>query len=151
VTVFVYGTLTDPETVAEVLDSYVFVGAAVLHGLHAVDGRYPTLAPGGSVGGRLLRTDAVAALDEYEAVEDGLYTRVSVPVVDNVTEATDHESDGSAGVAEEDPGDAGETVELYVGNPDRLGVDIDWPGTGTFPERVRQYLDAEPVVAELRD
>ena len=83
-TVFVYGTLTDPETVAEVLDSYVFVGAAVLHGLHAVDGRYPTLAPGGSVGGRLLRTDAVAALDEYEAVEDGLYTRVSVPVVDNV-------------------------------------------------------------------
>jgi len=53
--VFVYGTLTEPERVAEVLDSYVYVGPATLFGLHLVEGRYPTLAPGGETGGRLLR------------------------------------------------------------------------------------------------
>jgi hypothetical protein len=30
--VFVYGTLTEPDRVASVLDSFVFVGAAVLEG-----------------------------------------------------------------------------------------------------------------------
>jgi len=35
--VFVYGTLTEPERVAEVLDSYVYVGPATLFGLHLVE------------------------------------------------------------------------------------------------------------------
>jgi hypothetical protein len=30
---------------------------ATLHGLHRVEGQYPTLAPGGSVAGRVLRTE----------------------------------------------------------------------------------------------
>ena len=60
--VFVYGTLTSPDRVAEVVDSYAFVGPAHLHGLHIVVGRYPTLAPGGRAAGRLLRTDELARL-----------------------------------------------------------------------------------------
>jgi gamma-glutamylcyclotransferase (GGCT)/AIG2-like uncharacterized protein YtfP len=124
---FVYGTLTDPERVREVVDSFVFVGGAVLSGLHAVDGRYPTLAPGGSVGGRLLRTDEVAALDAYEGVDDGLYVRVSVP---------------RAG---------GDPVAVYVGDPDRLDADATWPGDGPFAERVRRYVrDADVVVRPTR-
>ena len=61
--VFVYGTLTEPDAVAEVVDSFVFVGPATLDGLRLVEGRYPTLAPGGETAGRLLRTEAVEALD----------------------------------------------------------------------------------------
>lgn len=113
--VFVYGTLTDPETVGDVLDSYVFVGSAILHGLHAVEGEYPTLAPGGEVAGRLLRTEQIDRLDEYERVGDGLYTRISVPLDD-------------------------ETAVVYVGDPDRLDADADWPGDGEFSERVEQYV-----------
>jgi len=45
--VFVYGTLTEPERVAEVLDSYVYVGPATLFGLHLVEGRYPDDARAG--------------------------------------------------------------------------------------------------------
>ncbi|MEZ3144986.1 gamma-glutamylcyclotransferase [Halobaculum sp. MBLA0143] len=124
--VFVYGTLTEPDRVAEVVDSFVFVGPAVLTGLHAVEGEYPTLAPGGSVGGRLLRTDGYAALDAYERVDDGLYTRVSVPTVE--------EFDGET-----------ESVAVYVGDPDRLGADATWPGDGEFPERVARYVAGRPV------
>ena len=125
VVTFVYGTLTEPGQVGEVVDSFVFVGPAVLDGLHAVDGDYPTLAPGGSVGGRLLRTDSYDALDAYERVDEGLYTRVSVPTGEGFNE---------------------EAVAVYVGDPDRLGVDATWPGDGTFPERVRRYVDRESVV-----
>lgn len=125
VVTFVYGTLTEPERVGEVVDSFVFVGSAVVSGLHAVDGDYPTLAPGGSVGGRLLRTDGYDALDEYERVDDGLYTRVSVPTSEGFDE---------------------EAVAVYVGDPDRLGADATWPGDGSFPARVRRYVDHESVV-----
>ena len=125
VVTFVYGTLTEPDQVGEVVDSFVFVGPAVLRGLHAVDGEYPTLAPDGSVGGRLLRTDAHDAVDEYERVDDGLYTRVSVPAGDGFDD---------------------ETVAVYVGDPDRLGADATWPGNGTFSERVRRYVSRESVV-----
>ncbi|GAB3414641.1 hypothetical protein GCM10027435_09840 [Haloparvum alkalitolerans] len=118
--VFVYGTLTAPDRVAEVLDAYAFVGAARLEGLHAVEGRYPTLAPGGATGGRLLRTDDLAALDAYEGVDEGLYVRVSVPLAGS----DDHPDDAA----------------VYVGDPDRLDADVVWPGTGPFPERVRAYL-----------
>ncbi len=113
--VFVYGTLTDPETVGDVLDSYVFVGSAILRGLHAVEGEYPTLAPGGEVAGRLLRTEQIDRLDEYERVGDDLYTRISVPLDD-------------------------ETAAVYVGDPDRLDADADWPGDGELSERVEQYV-----------
>lgn len=133
--VFVYGTLTDPEQVGRVLDSYVFVGPATLSGLHAVDGAYPTLAPGGRTAGRLLRTDAVDALDAYERVNDGLYARVTVPL--------------EGGPAHPDE------AAVYVGDPDRLDVaaDVDWSVAGDgdrddsvdFADRVRNYLAGEDV------
>jgi gamma-glutamylcyclotransferase (GGCT)/AIG2-like uncharacterized protein YtfP len=124
--VFVYGTLTSPERVAEVVDSYAFVGPAHLHGLHIVEGRYPTLAPGGRAAGRLLRTDELDRLDAYEGVDGGLYVRVSLPRTD------------------------GGQVAVYVGDPDRLGAAVDWPGHGSFPERLRAYLaDADVSVEPL--
>jgi len=51
--VFVYGTLADRDRAAAVLgpDGFVVLGTARLDGLHRVDGRYPTLVPGGSVDG----------------------------------------------------------------------------------------------------
>lgn len=127
--VFVYGTLTEPERVAEVLDSYVFVGPATLTGLGLVEGRYPTLAPGGETAGRLLRTDAVDALDAYEDIEGGLYVRERVPL--------------------DAPADYPDTAAVYVGDPDRLDADATWPGSGPFPERVRSVLDEGDVRVRL--
>ena len=144
--VFVYGTLTEPERVAAVLDSYVFVGSATLTGLRAVEGRFPTLAPGGETAGRLLRTDETAALDEYEGVDDGLYRRVSVPL------------DAPAGYPDR--------AALYVGDPDRLGAEATWPApTGPdgsagpndgpagpddgFAGRVAAYLERTDVRVRL--
>ncbi len=125
--VFAYGTLTERETAEAVLDEYEYRGAATLVGLHRVDGRYPTLAPGGTTEGRLLRTPDADALDEYEGVGRGLYVRVSLPTPET---------------------DAGETVDCYVGDPERLGVAVDWPGEGAFPERVREYCrDHEVLVS----
>jgi gamma-glutamylcyclotransferase (GGCT)/AIG2-like uncharacterized protein YtfP len=122
---FVYGTLTEPARVAEVVESYVFVGAARLDGLHAVEGRYPTLAPGGSTAGRLLRTAEVGALDAYEGVEDGLYVRVAVPF------------DGG----DDDP----DEVAVYVGDPERLDAPASWPGEGPLEARVASYVAREGV------
>jgi gamma-glutamylcyclotransferase (GGCT)/AIG2-like uncharacterized protein YtfP len=122
--VFVYGTLTDESSADEVLDEYSYRGGARLDGLRRVDGRYPTLAPDGSVDGRIIKTDDVASLEAYEGVDSGLYVRVSVPTAD------------------------GDSVETYVGNPDRLGLDptVDWPGPGPFENRVRAYLNRDDVV-----
>lgn len=127
--VFVYGTLTAPERVGTIVDSFAFVGPAVLRGLHAVEGTYPTLAPGGEVGGRVLRTQEIVALDAYESVEDGPYVRVTVPA------AGEHLS---------------ETVALYVGDPDPLGATATWPGDGPFEERVRRYVRRENVRVDSR-
>jgi gamma-glutamylcyclotransferase (GGCT)/AIG2-like uncharacterized protein YtfP len=142
--VFVYGTLTEPERVATVLDSYVFVGPATLAGLRPVEGRFPTLAPGGETAGRLLRTDETAALDEYEGVDDGLYHRVSVPL------------DAPAGHPDR--------AALYVGDPDRLDADATWPDAtgsdggrpagssdpdGGFAARVAAYLERADVRVRL--
>lgn len=129
VLVFVYGTLTDPEQVATVLEDhpgeYEFVGEPTLEGFHRVDGRYPTLAPGGRVEGRLLAVDAEAleALDRYEGVGRGLYVRVAVP------------------------GPDGRPVQVYVGDPARLGVDAGaaWPDGRPLRDSVRTYVERNDV------
>lgn len=125
--VFVYGTLTDRATAASLLGEFAYGGPARLVGLHRVDGRYPTLAPGGTTQGRLLRTPEVDALDEYEGVARDLYTRVSLPLGDPASD---------------------ETVECYVGDPDAVGAPVDWPDRGPFPERVRAFCRDENVSAE---
>ena len=124
---FVYGTLTEPRRVAELVESHVFVGAATLRGLHPVKGRYPTLVPGGRVAGRLLRTDDVDAVDAYEGVGRDLYVRVNVPT------------------------DDGREVGVYVGDP--MALDLpnagEWPGDGPFAERVERYVRANDVRVEV--
>lgn len=124
--VFVYGTLTDLSTADRVLDSYEFRGRADVVGLHRVDGDYPTLAPGGSCAGRVLSTPEGETLDRYEGVERGLYVRRSLSV------------------------DGGGTVECYIGDPAALGVPDEWPGTGTFPDRVERYLETSDIVVSVR-
>ncbi|NKE35422.1 gamma-glutamylcyclotransferase [Natronococcus sp. JC468] len=130
-TVFVYGTLTDPDRVEAVLRSvpnasYELGATAVLEGLCRVEGEYPTLAPGGRTEGRLLSVDesGLEALDRYEGVDRGLYERIAVP----------HE-------------DADADCWIYVGDPDRLGADgrVDWPDGPSFEERVRTYVSARDV------
>ncbi|MFQ3295762.1 MAG: gamma-glutamylcyclotransferase (GGCT)/AIG2-like uncharacterized protein YtfP [Halobacteriales archaeon] len=127
--VFVYGTLTDPDRAFTVVPEARYLGPAKIVGLHVVEDRYPTLAPGGTATGRILRTDDVAALDEYEGVETGLNVRISVPGAD------------------------GSPVETYVGKPARLGAadEVTWPGDGHFCERVRRYIDCETAVVRPTD
>ena len=137
--VFVYGTLTEPDRVAGVIDSFVFVGSATLTGLQLVEGRYPTLTPGGETAGRLLRTDETAALDEYERVDDGLYRRISVPL--------------------DAPADYPDEAAVYVGDPDRLGAEATWPepsgsrgqsaSEAAFAERVSSFLKRADVRVRL--
>jgi gamma-glutamylcyclotransferase (GGCT)/AIG2-like uncharacterized protein YtfP len=122
--VFVYGTLTDPGRVDRLLDEWSFGRDAVLDGLRRVDGECPTLAPAGSVEGRILRTPEIEMLDAYEGVDRGLYVRETVPW---------------EGAVEAD------AVAVYVGDPDRLGADATWPGDGAFAARVRRYLDDHAV------
>ena len=141
VLVFVYGTLTDSERVATVLEcdpadaADAFVGRATLEGLHRLEGRYPTLAPGGSVEGRLLAVDEpeLATLDAYEGVDAGLYVRVAVPVVSSA------------------PDDADRRCQVYVGDPDRLDAAATWPGPGPFRERVRRVVSRSDVVVRRHE
>ena len=133
--VFVYGTLSESDQADSVLHDYSYRGPAVLEGLQRVEGAYPTLAPGGSVAGRLMTTDDAAALDRYEGVKNGLYVRISVPLV--------------TGSAEGD-GDESGRVEVYVGDPDRLDADAEWPGEGRFAERLLAYLVANDVRVRCR-
>lgn len=133
--VFVYGTLTEPGQVGRLVDSFVFVGPATLEGFHPVQGRYPTLVPGGQTPGRLLRTDEIAALDTYEGVDSDLYTRVHVPLVgasgdDSLTDADTDETAGSIEgdgerATNDEADDTSEEVAVYVGDPERLDVDPD--------------------------
>ncbi|WP_049921569.1 gamma-glutamylcyclotransferase family protein [Halopiger djelfimassiliensis] len=126
--VFVYGTLTDPERVDAVLGASgaAVAGSATLEGLHRVEGRYPTLAPGGCVDGRLLSVDrsGLERLDRYEGVDDGLYVRIAVARAD------------------------GGRVWTYVGDPDRLEVDapVDWPAGSSLRDRVRRHVTRPDVV-----
>ncbi|WP_049927967.1 gamma-glutamylcyclotransferase family protein [Halopiger goleimassiliensis] len=140
--VFVYGTLTDRAQVEQLLaaDGFAFDGAATLEGLHRVDGRYPTLAPGGSVEGRVLAVERLALerLDAYEGVEDGRYVRTRVPIAAS-----------GAGHDDPEPGRRDEAhAHVYVGDPAELGVAerIDWPACEPFPAGVRQYLASTDVV-----
>ncbi|WP_435180727.1 gamma-glutamylcyclotransferase family protein [Halorussus sp. AFM4] len=135
--VFVYGTLTDPGQVARVVSAFEFRGDAVLAGLHRVDGEYPTLAPGGTAAGRVLRTPEVEALDAYEGVDAGLYVRVPVPLVGGESEA---DSDG----------ESAQRVDVYVGDPDRLGADVEWPGEAPFSDAVERFCRENEVVVQLR-
>jgi gamma-glutamylaminecyclotransferase len=132
VQVFVYGTLTDPDRVETVLGHvpdarYDLEESAVLEGLRRIEGEYPTLAPSGRVEGRLLAVDeaGLEALDRYEGVDRGLYERLAVPQSD--------ESDD---------------VWVYVGDPERLGVDerVDWPEGRSFSDRVERYVAQERVM-----
>lgn len=134
--VFVYGTLTDRARAREVLDGAPeFVADAVLEGCHRVDGDYPTLVPGGTCAGRLLRVQKpdLHRLDAYEGVDRGLYARVTVPFRGPV-------GDASVG-----------TVETYVGDPDALDAPGSWPGEGTLAERVQAYVENEGVVVRRLD
>lgn len=126
--VFVYGTLTDPKRVADVVETFEFVGDATLVGLHRVDGRYSTLAPGGETEGRLLETPDIDALDSYEGVDRGLYNRVTVP-------SAEPSVDG---------------IAVYVGDPTKLGVTepVSWPGDGSFESRMSQFFDRQGVRVE---
>nr|WP_076607686.1 gamma-glutamylcyclotransferase family protein [Natronorubrum thiooxidans] len=127
--VFVYGTLTDPDRVEVLLGDgpgeYELGSDAILEGLHRVDGRYPTLAPGGSVEGRLLAVDepALERLDRYEGVDRGLYTRVAVSHTDR------------------------QSVWVYVGEPERLHIEAEtsWPDEPSFREAVRSHLERAAV------
>ncbi|OLZ42614.1 gamma-glutamylcyclotransferase [Natrinema saccharevitans] len=151
-TVFVYGTLTDPERVASVLETTpseavrLFVGPATLEGLHRVDGRYPTLVPGGSVGGRLLAVDdaALERLDRYEGVDNGLYVRVAVPIFDDDGDSPADSSETAS--LEPAPGAPADRSWVYVGDPARLAVDATWPGDGPFGDRVRRFVSRADVV-----
>lgn len=119
--IFVYGTLTDASQVEALLDDWRFDGGAVLEGLHSVEGRYPTLAPGGTATGRLLVTPELDRLDAYEDVDRGLYVRVAVPMAE------------------------GDRAWLYVGVPGRLDAPAEWPGDGPFARRVRAYVNDASV------
>lgn len=125
--VFVYGTLTDHATTKAVLDEYEYRSPAELVGLHRVDGRYPTLAPGGTTAGRILSTTDVEALDAYEGVDRGLYYRRTLPRAD------------------ED-----ETVACYIGDPDAVQAPVAWPGDGPFEDRVDRYCETNQVVVRLQ-
>ena len=122
--VFVYGTLTDETTARSVLDDFEYRGSAELLGLQRVDGQYSTLGPGDSTTGRLLWTPETDALDRYEGVDRGLYSRLTLPL----------EQHGRTG-----------TVEVYVGDPDVLGAPVEWPGEGRFDERARRYCETQDV------
>ena len=139
--VFVYGTLTDRTRVAELLTEYTIGPAAVCEGLHRVDGRYPTLGPGGEATGQLLATPECDRLDSYEGLDRGLYCRVSVPV--GSPEAAGM---GDRPQSERSPFDS-DTAEVYIGDPSALGVGrrVGWPDAGSFRQSVVEYVKTHSV------
>ena len=122
---FVYGTLRDPNRAREVVGHADFGPDARLVGLHRVEARYPTLAPGGETDGRVLRLrdGDLEAIDAYEGVGRGLYVRVRVP-------------DGGGG------------LWTYVGDPAALDAEVAWLGDGPFRTRVERYVDRHDVRVE---
>ncbi|MEA1930373.1 MAG: gamma-glutamylcyclotransferase family protein [Euryarchaeota archaeon] len=141
--VFVYGTLTDREQVSALLTEFTFGPSAVCHGLQRVDGRYPTLVPGGEVTGRLLSTPELDQLDRYEGVDRGLYCRVTVPLRSARSSETNVLDQNDADHSAFDV----EAVAVYVGEPSKIGVepDVGWPDADSFTRSVRAYLETRPV------
>ena len=139
--VFVYGTLTDPNRVSELLTNYTFGPAAVCHGLRRVDGRYPTLVPGGQVAGRLLSTTEVDRLDGYEGVDRGLYCRVRVP------RRSPHGSRTGDRSHSDQSAFAADTVDIYVGDPTALGISgtVGWPEAEGFGQSVNTHIETHSV------
>lgn len=135
--VFVYGTLTDREQVSTLLTEFTFGPSAVCHGLQRVDGRYPTLVPGGEVTGRLLSTPELDRLDRYEGVDRGLYCRVRVPLESASSDVSD--SDHSVFDIE--------TAAVYVAEPSKVGVgpEVGWPEAEGFSQSVTTYLGTNSV------
>lgn len=86
--VFVYGSLMFPEVIRAVTGVEPEYEEATLegHARRCVRGeRYPAVeaAPGASVSGRVylgLPVDALAILDEYENVDEGVYVKARLPV-----------------------------------------------------------------------
>ena len=141
--VFVYGTLTDVTRVSELLTAYTFGPQAVCHGLRRVDGRYPTLAPGEEVSGRLLATPEIERLDSYEGVDRGLYRRVRVPLrAEQASGATDRSAATRSAFGVD-------TAVVYIGEPTGLGIEeVEWPGSGSFEQRVGEYIHRQNVRIE---
>lgn len=82
---FVYGTLRAGGPAAALLSGCEYVGVRRMEGvLYDVRGTYPALVPGegGEVEGEIWRcpAGALARLDEYEGVAEGLFRRVRVEV-----------------------------------------------------------------------
>ncbi len=153
-TVFVYGTLTDDEQVSRLYETYRFIGQAVCQGLRRVSGTYPTLIPGNRVSGRLLTVPDFGRLDAYEGVDQGLYSRFTVPVVERETVTTERQRDTEPKTNPTDQSLA-QTVSqaaVYIGEPRRLDAvgaeESPWPGSGSFDDRVGTYLRTEPVVVK---
>lgn len=145
-TVFVYGTLTEPTRVDDLLDNWEYDGPAVLAGFRRVDGRYPTLEPGGKTTGRLLVTADLETVDSYEGVDDGLYVRVAVPLISGDVSRAPRPPEAR------DPRRLGiDRAWLYVGDPTRLDAAADWPGDGAFPARVRQHVRTAGVTVRRVD
>ena len=139
--VFVYGTLTNPTQVSRLLDEYSFGPEVVCHGLQRVEGRYPTLVPGGQVAGRLLSTPETERLDSYEGVDRGLYCRVSVPLAADWPQDA---ADNSVFTAD--------TVEIYIGDPAVLDVseDTDWPDGGSFRQCVNECIQTNNISIDIQ-
>ena len=150
--VFVYGTLTDADRVADLLDEFSFRGDATLRGLRRVEGAYPTLVPGGSVDGRILRTPEIDRLDAYEGVDRGLYVRVPVPVEGG-------EGRGGEGQRFDGIGDGGgrgngngigdgDSAAVYVGDADALDVvePVRWPDDGSLADRIAVFVAENGVI-----
>lgn len=123
---FVYGTLREASQAHEVVGHADFGPDAQLVGLRRVEGAYPTLAPGGETSGRVLRLDAgdLEALDRYEGVDRGLYVRVRIPADEGA-------------------------LWTYVGDPENLGADAEWPGDGPLEATVCEYVDSNDVRIEV--
>jgi len=139
----VYGTLTDRQQVSTLLTEFTFGPSAVCHGLQRVDGRYPTLVPGGEVAGRLLSTPELDRLDRYEGVDRGLYCRVMVPVQSARSSET---NDADQNDADHSAFDV-ETAAVYVGEPSKIGVgpEVGWPDAEGFSQSVTTYIETNSV------
>ena len=139
--VFIYGTLAGPTRVSELLTEYTFGPSAVCHGLRRVDGRYPTVVPGGRTTGRLLSTTEIDRLDSYEGVDRGLYCRVQVPLQSPHGSGAGNRSDTGQPASDVD------AVGIYVGEPTALGLSgaVGWPEAERFSRSVSEYLQTHSV------